>query len=196
MGKILNKLKFAYSEFEKALFPEYSCLVCGRECHNTTTLICDNCQKAIIPITGHLCEKCGNPIPKNQHICDECKSIELFFDKARAAYIFDDYSKKLVYDLKYYDKKFAATHIAKKLIEPLCSFESPDILVPVPLHANRLKERGFNQSELIANSISELTSIPVSTTCLVRKIETDTQTGKTKEERQANIVGAFNAQEC
>jgi len=171
--------------------PEYSCLVCGRECRDTNLLICDNCKNILIPITSHVCEKCGNPIPENSYICDECKNTEWFFDKARAAYIFDDYSKKIVYNLKYYGKKFAAKHISQKLIVPLGSFESPQLFIPIPLHEKRLKERGFNQSELIANALSELTTIPICTTAIKRAIETETQTGKNKEERKANIVGAF-----
>ena len=192
MSRFWDRLKSGYMEFEKALMPEYSCLVCGRECKNTSTLICENCKTILIPITGHVCEKCGNPVPKSCLICDECKNIEWFFDQARSAYIFDDCSKKIVYDLKYYGKKFAAPHIAQKLVEPLCSFLSPQLFVPVPLHKKREKQRGFNQSKLIADALSELTSIPTNATCLQRKIETETQTGKSKEERHANIVGAFN----
>lgn len=191
MSKIFQKLKNGFKEFENALMPEYSCLCCGRECRDTNLLVCENCKNILIPITGHVCEKCGNPIPKSCTICDECKNKELFFDKARASYIFDDYSKKLVYDLKYFNKKFASSHITQKLIEPLLSFDSPNLLIPVPLHQNRLKERGYNQSELIANSLSELTSLPINTTALTRKIETETQTGKSKKERQENVVGAF-----
>ena len=192
MNKFFEKLKAGFLEFENALMPEYSCLVCGRECKDTNMLICENCKGILIPIAGHVCEKCGNPVPDGCYICDECKNKELFFNKARAAYIFDDSSKKLVYDLKYFGKKFAAKHIARELIKPMCDFESPNLIVPVPLHKNRLKERGYNQAELIAKSLSELTSLPINTTALTRKIETETQTGKSKEERKANVVGAFS----
>ena len=191
MSKFMDFLKHCFSGFEKSLMPEFSCLACGRECKDTNTLICEDCKNVLIKISGYVCEKCGNPLPHGQRVCDECKTTEHIFDKARAVYIFDDLSSKIVYRLKYYGNKYTANHIAKLLISPMLEFGEINYLVPVPLHEQRLKERGYNQSELIANALGELTSIPVLTNVLIRKLNTETQTGKTKAERAANVVGAF-----
>lgn len=192
MSKFWNAIKRGFAEFENALMPEYSCLVCGRECADTVSLVCDNCKKILIPIAGHVCAKCGNPIPESMLVCDECKNNkDNQYDMARSAYIFDDESSKMIYSLKYYGNKYAAKHIASAMIAPLSDFGQVDIIVPVPLHQKRYKERGYNQAKLLCDSISEMTSLPTSDKLLERKIETETQTGKSKEERKANVVGAF-----
>lgn len=191
VNKFVLALKKGFEAFENALFVECSCLVCGRECADTQTLICEDCKKDLIKISGHVCKKCGMPIEKSQLLCDECKNSDLFFDMARAAFLFDDKSANIVYGLKYFNHKYNAKHMAILMIEPLQEFGKFDMFVPVPLHPNRFRERGYNQSELLANELSALTSIPTNTTCLARKIETETQTGKTKAERAANMVGAF-----
>ena len=191
MNKFWELLKKGYQSFENALFPEYSCLVCGRECADILSLVCENCKNVLVKIGGNTCKKCGMPIPDGMQICDDCRGKELHFDKAAAVYMFDSDSAKMIYGLKYADKTYVARHIAPQMIEALSSFPHIDMLLPVPLHKNRKAWRGYNQSELITNSISELTQIPVDTTSLVRKIETETQTGKSKKEREANILGAF-----
>ena len=191
MSTFWDKIKIGFHEFENALMPEYSCMVCGRECADTTTLVCENCKKILVPITGHVCKKCGAPVPNTVEICDECLSNEIHFDMARAAYIFDEQSSQMIYKLKYFGSKYAAKHIAASMIEPMSRFEKIDIIVPVPLHENRQKQRGYNQAKLICDNLSEMTGIKTNSTILSRKIETETQTGKNKEERKANVVGAF-----
>lgn len=131
------------------------------------------------------------PIAPPATICDDCKSHEIHFDKATAAYIFDDTSAKLVYGIKYSGHKFAAKHLAAMLVSKISNFGQIDTIIPVPLHPNRKKWRGYNQSELLAKEMSEMTSIAVDTTSLERHIETEAQQGKGRTEREANMIGAF-----
>ncbi len=70
-------------------------------------------------------------------------------------------------------------------------FPEADLIVPVPLHPRRLRERGFNQSQAFAEGLASITAIPVDATLLQRTIYTVTQTGKTKTDRIANVKGIF-----
>lgn len=192
MNKFWAALGKSYKNFENALYPEYSCIICGRETRDTLLLICDKCKEKLLPINfAHTCQICGAPVLEGNTRCDDCRSQDIHFDKAVAAYIFDDTSANLVYGIKYSNAQFAARHLATLLVEPISTLEPFDIIIPVPLHENRKKWRGYNQSELVASALSELTSIPLETQALVRHIETETQQGKGRIERQANMVGAF-----
>jgi len=70
-------------------------------------------------------------------------------------------------------------------------FSRADYLIPVPLHKAKLRERGYNQSELICKGISEVTKIPIATDCIRRTRHTQTQTHLSLEERKQNVSGAF-----
>ena len=70
--------------------------------------------------------------------------------------------------------------------------ESPDIVLPVPLHPKRLKERGFNQSGLLAKEFSRMQGLPVSFDLLIRKNWTEPQTRLNRKERLENVKGAFS----
>jgi ComF family protein len=71
------------------------------------------------------------------------------------------------------------------------NFKDIDFIIPVPLHPKRQKQRGYNQSEMIAQGISVVTDIPMLTDVLVRNVETVTQTKMTREERWKNVSGKF-----
>jgi len=71
-------------------------------------------------------------------------------------------------------------------------FSSVDIIIPVPLHKKRLRQRTYNQSELIAEGISRVTHIPLDTSHLLRIIDNPTQTQRTPEERRLNTQGIFS----
>jgi len=96
--------------------------------------------------------------------------------------------------MKYDGESARARHLSE-LIQPwLGSFNSVEALVAVPLHANRLRERGFNQSELLATHLSAASSIPV-WPALVRTRDTLHQVDLAADEREANVRGAFAARD-
>jgi ComF family protein len=100
---------------------------------------------------------------------------------------------KLVYSLKYRNTRAAAPDIARLLSDYMQSHPiSADVIIPVPLHNRRERERGYNQSELLARELGGLTGLPVEKSALKRIRNTPPQVGMTnQEERQRNIEGAF-----
>lgn len=110
------------------------------------------------------------------------------------------YSKKgvlqpLIHQFKYNNKKEIGVLLGKLFGKDLAGSEfilPIDLIVPVPLHPKKQKERGFNQSEMIARGLSEATSIPVSSGNLTRTVFNPTQTRRAKTQRWENVKGIFD----
>ena len=191
---IKNFLKKVRDKVLDTLFPEYSCYVCGRELMIPKNHICELCAKSMRAISGNICKKCGMPIPEGNSYCDTCKSRDYAFDTARACYNYNETSGKIVMDLKYNKKKFVVPFMATEMLLKLDEFGvMPDIIIPVPVSKRRYKERGFNQAELIANEISDMTGGKIIVDCtLVEKVIDSTPQARLKgKERIENLRGAF-----
>ena len=100
----------------------------------------------------------------------------------------------LIHVLKYKGNGEAGVFLGQELgksIKDAPLFQGIDCLIPVPLHPKREKERGYNQSMMIAQGVSEVTGVPVGANNLVRSVNTATQTHKSKEERWKNVKDIF-----
>ena len=191
---MLDFLKKIKDKILDTLFPEYSCYVCGRELMIPENHICDHCLKFMKKISGNLCKKCGMPLPEGNSYCDTCKTREYAFDTARACYHYNETSGKIVMDLKYNKKKFVVPLIATEMLLRLEDFGvMPDIIVPVPISKKRYKERGFNQAELIADEMSEITGgkVEVVPTLVEKVVDSIPQARLKGKERLNNLNGAF-----
>jgi ComF family protein len=107
--------------------------------------------------------------------------------------------RTVLHALKYARRRRLAARLADALLaEPAVqALLEPDVLlVAVPLHPRRLRERGFNQSELIARAIGRRTGLPVLRRALVRRHDTPPQAGRTAAERRRNVAGAFATRAC
>lgn len=100
----------------------------------------------------------------------------------------------LIHELKYRNNTEAGIFLGQELgmsIKEAPLFQDLDYLIPIPLHPKRERERGYNQSMMIAQGIAEVTSIPIGGDFLYRKVNTVTQTHKSKEERWHNVKDIF-----
>jgi ComF family protein len=164
--------------------------------------VCSECLDSIEPLAGDRCLLCGERLFSGfaQTLCGECIKERPAFERASAYGSYTDGLRELIHLLKYDHVLPAAKVLGRMLLEAVFDLahefgEQPPIVVPVPLHANKLKQRGFNQSELVAKAMvkgfdRELELAPE---LLVRKRETDSQTGLTRQQRIANLRGAFRA---
>jgi ComF family protein len=100
----------------------------------------------------------------------------------------------LVHELKFRGRRRVATHVAETIVANAAStgfLSEGSVLVPVPLHPRRRRERGFNQSEVLADAIGRRSGLPVAAAALVRRKETISQTGLSAAARRANVADAF-----
>ncbi len=170
------------------LFPRW-CVGCGRE----GDFLCDSCRGPLSRIEPPLCPRCGRPQPDGL-ICSGCVDWAGGLDAIRSPFKFDDAIRQAVYQLKYENLRALAGTLAQLLADYLIANPVPgDVLVPVPLHRKRLRERGYNQSALLAQELGKIIRLPVVTDCLVRQRYAKPQVrAATVNERKNNVAGAFS----
>jgi len=169
------------------LFPRY-CIGCGRE----GDFICENCRSALTSITPPICNKCGRPLSGGRP-CNRCIEEQNEIDGIRAPFAFEGLVRQSIHKLKYQNIRALAETFAAFLYDCLMNnVLSADVLVPVPLHPKRLRERGYNQSVLLARELGKLCSLPVIEDYLVRCLYTPPQAQSSGVvERRHNIMNAF-----
>lgn len=168
------------------IFPR-TCAGCGRE----GGYLCDECEAAIPRLEPPQCSTCS--APSRSPLCAWCKAANRPFNGITAPYRWTGVVKELVYSLKYRNVRASAPRLADLMSAHLSDKRiAADLIVPVPLHPSRERERGYNQSELLARGISKSTGIPMANGVLARTRNTPPQVSMTTpEERRRNVVGAF-----
>ena len=169
------------------LFPRW-CVGCGRE----GDLLCHWCRRSLPGITPPLCPRCGRPQASGV-LCPGCISWQAQVDGIRSPFQFDGVVRQAIHQLKYKNLRALAIPLAGLLRDYLAANPVPaEVLVPVPLHPKRLRERGYNQSSLLVRELGRLTGLPVVSDCLMRQRHTPPQVRtSTVDERRRNLANAF-----
>jgi ComF family protein len=173
------------------LFPRW-CIGCGRE----GDFICLSCRQSLLRIMPPLCPKCGLP-QSSAMLCPSCISWQAEIDGIRSPFQFDGVIRQAIHQLKYRNLRVLAGLLACWLNNYLASNPVPgQVLVPVPLHQKRLRERGYNQSRLLAQELCKLTKLPLVADCLIREHNTPPQARTaTVGERHSNVAKAFSCRD-
>jgi ComF family protein len=187
MANVLPQLTKLKRTALDLLFPQW-CVGCGRE----GDYICRTCRQSVLPIMPPLCPRCGRPQP-NGVLCPGCVDWQAQIDGIRSPFRFDGVMRQAIHELKYQNLRALAAPLAKLLYDYLLSNPVPgEVLVPVPLHSKRWRERGYNQSSLLARELGRLNGLPVVDGCLIRQQHTPPQARTASiGERQSNVAGAF-----
>jgi ComF family protein len=159
------------------------------------TVLCDLCRRDVPWLGLEICPGCASP-SRQARICRICDARAWALDGIRAACRFEGIARTAVHDLKYRrlrDRARLLGELAAEAIERRSL--ALDLLVPVPLAAARQRQRGFNQSELIARRLSEQIGVPMDVTALRRIRETPPQVGRSAADRRLNVSGAFECVE-
>jgi len=169
------------------LFPQ-KCVGCGK----VGSLICPSCQNSLPIVAPPLCPLCGRPQASGV-LCPSCVSWQAEIDGIRSPFRFEGTVRQAIHQLKYSNIRTMALPLARLLKNYLTIHPLPtDVLVPVPLHSKRLRERGYNQSALLATELGKLTGLPMVEDCLIRQVHNPPQARTaTVEERQSNVADAF-----
>jgi ComF family protein len=206
-------LLFATAQaFFSVLFPS-NCRFCESPLLEISRLpVCRECLDAIEPITSRdeLCSRCGERVIAHELqgtgalVCGNCRHSEPAFEQAAAYGSYDGGMRDLIHLLKYQQVRPAAAALGRMLAEVIADLGPQfgprvPLVIPVPLHSSRLRDRGFNHSELIARAAlahlsraHSLSATPVlAPEMLIRRRATQSQTGLTQSQRRANIRGAF-----
>lgn len=168
------------------LYPSV-CAACGKSLFKWEKLVCTRCR-SMLPKTGYELNE-DNPLARNFYGRVRLKAVTACFFFSKEGKV-----QHLIHELKYKGNSDAGVFLGQELgktIKEAPLFQCIDYLIPVPLHPKRERKRGYNQSMMIAQGISEVTGIPVGKDFLIRSVNTATQTHKSKEERWKNVKDIF-----
>lgn len=172
-------------DFLMLFFPS-NCLVCGKRLHSPGAILCLECEVKM-PKTG-FGDKDTNPVSKIfwGRVPVRAGTALFRFEKGSAY-------QSLLHELKYKGHRRAGLYLGRLLGQALLNtpYSECELMIPVPLHRRKLKQRGYNQSEIIALGVSEITGIPLAARLIKRKDYRSSQTTMTRQERFENMSGVF-----
>ncbi len=171
-----------------------TCILCGAPGQGQRDL-CDGCLNDL-PHNRHGCPSCALPLPPSSPpgtLCGKCLKQPPKFDRCLAALRYEPPVNHLIGGLKFRDKlgygrllaQLLGDHLAQR-VHPL-----PQLIIPVPLHPARLKQRGFDQALELARPLSRRFAIPIDATSCRRVRATAPQSELDRKDRRRNIRGAF-----
>jgi ComF family protein len=179
------------------IFPP-QCLACAEIMDpQARSVFCSSCLTKIRFISGSICPVCGIAFfdsPAENHICGNCLTATPHFTEARAVASFETVIMDTIHKFKYGRNIVIGDGLGSFMAGypfPDFDFSEYSMIIPVPLHIKKLRERRFNQSLLLARALGKKHKIPVNFSLLKRHKFTLTQTGFNKDEREKNIKRAF-----
>lgn len=171
------------------------CPICGDIVLPKGNLICKDCYEDLPLITEPRCKKCSKPIAKEeQELCYDCKRHTFHYTYGYALWVYNDELRKSIVAFKYkYKAEYASFYVEEllKYYDRHIRRMGVEVIVPVPIHKTRLKQRGYNQAALLAKGIADGLGIPMEEHLLVRTKKTVAQKRLNDQERFRNLQHAF-----
>ena len=186
-------MDIGHSAVEQLLLPA-ECLLCHALLgeRDVARIVCGVCRHRWRSVRAPWCARCGQPEP-HFGACRLCAGWPVALDWVRSAVWLAAGAQHAVHALKYGGLPRIADDLAATMAPMRPPDDGPSALIPIPLAAKRLRQRGYNQSEQLARSLAREWRMPVLVDVLVRTRETPTQTALTPETRLANVRAAFAA---
>lgn len=195
MKLILSKLATALLELFYPSFPQ--CPSCGSEFKPQEISLCNKCITKIEFITDDFCQQCGKSIGAKERFCQECRQRRFFFAEARAVGIYEQGLKQYIKQLKYDGYQSLARPLGELLsiyTQQFYDLKEIDLITYIPVHQERMEERGFNQAYLLARELGENTNLPVKS-LLARQKNTIKQSKLSRQERLENVQNKFKVEQ-
>lgn len=193
---INNSVQSVVNGLADVVFPP-QCIACGTILRARKSSFCPACFSQIAFIRSPLCSRCGQPFSEpgeDDHICGACLLAAPAFSVARALGQYERVLMDVIHRFKYGGK----TSLGERLGEFMADYTYPSLaiadyslIMPVPLHPQRLRQRGFNQAMILAREISRRFFLKPDFLSLQRIVSKVPQVGLGKEMREKNIRGAF-----
>jgi ComF family protein len=202
---MIHAIRRGLAELVSFVLPRLCC-GCGERILEYSRVVCQPCMDQVSALLEPICITCGCPDAKilEPGKCANCLPGKTWFRRARAVAPFSGIAQIVVFRLKYQSRAEYAEVLAKLMLgklkpEPAGDADASsedekvayDIVVPVPLHSARERQRGFNQSALLGRIIAREQGLIFSPRALRRTRPTATQTRLKKRARRKNVEGAF-----
>lgn len=179
--------------FVELLFPR-RCAICDKPVDKMGHYVCKKCESTLRYVDVPYCMKCGKSLEsETKEFCLDCQNMEHFFKRGRALYEYESI-KESIYRFKYEGRKeyaeFYGKELAKRFGEQIKEWKV-DAVIPVPMHLEKEKKRGYNQAFLIAKVLGRELNMPVRDEIVTRVRATLAQKQLKGKERQNNLKNAF-----
>ena len=180
------------------------CLACKNKIHPAKgqTLVCAQCWEKIEKNLPPFCASCGRRLDKlstAKNICSSCLKFKFHFDRAFSPCAYTGTIKKLIHEFKYSSKEYLGEPLGGLMNKFIKDYRLPieylDFIVPMPLHKSRLREREFNQAQVLSEQVAKEFNKKVLPDILVRSRPTRTQTELAFEDRRKNVERSFTVRE-
>jgi len=182
------------------IYPK-ACLVCKNRLGDTPAVenvVCAECWSKIKRNLPPFCHTCGRHLEASKfikNICPSCLKKQPHFDRAFSPCAYEGVIKILIHEFKYRNKDYLGRALARLMTDFINEYDLPmdclDLVIPVPLHKTRLREREFNQAGILSGHIAEGFKKTALSDNLIRHRDTKTQTGLENKERLLNVKGSF-----
>lgn len=160
--------------------------------------LCASCRSRLTPLAPPLCARCGLPLhvapDRDMRLCPECRFAPAFsaMRQVRVATAYESTAREVVHALKYGGQRRLAEPLGHLLAATFTrEGMRADLIVPIPLHPERLRERGFNQADLLARVCARHLRLQLVTSALARVRPTPSQSHLPRDQRRHNVAGAF-----
>lgn len=169
--------------------PDLKCIFCGKDIPNFDEQpFCEECKKENILNTSHRCKFCDMPLHTEHNVCDFCQNGNHKFDKAFSPFLYNNTVKKAILKFKNDNGRYLIKSFSKYICDEIKKANiTIDYIIPVPSHKKTVKQRGYNQSELLAKAIGKELNITVDCDNITKEIYTKQQKKLNYRERQQNI---------
>lgn len=189
-------VKTGFKRLLKEIFVDkYNCIACDTElCEPMRYGVCDKCYGKLEFTGDNICKKCGRIQNNEADFCLTCQEHAREFDFSRSCVVYNDIAKDIVRGIKFGHKKYFGKYLAAYITDRYdkdFSSVSIDCIIPVPLTRKRRKERGYNQSEVIAKHLAEEREIPMDASLVVKIKDNKEQAKLTGKEREQNVLGVY-----
>ncbi len=184
-------IKWLSKFFRQNFFnPKWRCIACGREVFNQKAF-CDKCEKSLPLNDGAICEHCGRKLPVFSPYCFTCKGVLTGVDKARSVFYYEAPISQLIKKAKYYGGKYILDAFVEYLtLAYLKNYFNADFICAVPMTKKRKRNRGYNQSEILAKGLSESVNVSYFEG-IIKSKETARQAKLNRNDRIKNLTGTF-----
>lgn len=184
----------AGAQLLELLYPR-RCPVCREIVVPKGKLICPECRTKLKLIREPYCKGCGRQLfHMEQEFCSECLKQPRHFQCGYAVWQYDAAIRRSLSDFKYHARREFADFYAAEAVRrygKAIRMDAPQVLIPVPVHRLRKRDRGFNQAEVLARKIGILLGLPTDSRYLIRCKETCALKELNRKEREAQLRGAF-----
>lgn len=156
--------------------------------------VCNKCLAKLELVKAPHCMKCGKTVREEEEYCKDCKEQLKHFDYGFPVFYYKEPLKGALYDFKYKNQRYYADFFAESMVKYYgreIKLLGIDGIVPVPVHRNKKRKRGYNQAEVLANALGNKLKIKVYPNYLIRTIDTSPQKELTEKERIKNLKNAF-----